>query len=313
MNQQRRVACRDVSDSGAALVEAIAQLAAEASIEINVHEIRDLRAGRAFLGSGRKVYVSHPPRQTWQDTEAACRAVRDAGFDPVPHVPVRLLADAETLDRLLAALAADAQVREVLLIAGDHPEPVGPFLTVSDVLRTGALRSHGLTRVSVAGHPEGHPKLTLDEIRRWERRKVALAVEAGLEVTVVTQFFFDHSPFLDWVRDLRLQGVRARIVAGLAGPAGLATLFRFALRCGAGPSIRALGARPKSMSKLISDHGPEQLIRALAQARGAGEADFSGIHLFSFGGYLRTCDWLRQVADGRFSLNERGGFDVQSG
>ena len=310
MSQQPRMARAEVL--GSALEEAIAQLAREASIEINVHEIRDLKASRALLAPGKRVYVSHPPRQTWQETEMGCRAVRDAGFDPVPHVPVRLLADAEMLHRLLAALVANSQVREVLLIAGDHSEPLGPFISVSEVLRTGALIEHGLTRVSVAGHPEGHPKVALDEIRRWERKKVALATAAGLEVTVVTQFFFECAPFLNWVKELRLQGVGARIAGGLAGPAGLATLFRFALRCGAGPSIRALGARPTSMMKLIGDHGPEQIVRELAQASSAGECDFTGIHLFSFGGYLRTCDWLHRVGDGGFSLNERGGFDLQS-
>jgi methylenetetrahydrofolate reductase (NADPH) len=306
--QSAKTASAEVSD--AELVEAIARLGKEASIEIGVHDTRDLAASRSLLPAGKKVYVSHPPRQTWGQTQAACRAVREAGFDAVPHVPVRLLPDAETLDRLLARLVADSHVQEVLLIAGDHPEPVGPYMSVSDVLRTGALERHGLTRVSLAGHPEGHPQVMRDEIRRWERKKVALATAGGLDVTVVTQFFFEDAPFLDWVADLRLQGVQARLVAGLAGPTGLATLFRFALRCGAGPSIRALGARPTSMMKLIGDHGPEQVVRGLAQAKSAGESDFGGLHLFSFGGYLRTCTWLRRVADGDFQLNGRGGFDV---
>jgi methylenetetrahydrofolate reductase (NADPH) len=295
----------------AAQAQQIAQLARQASIEINVHDIRDLAASRALLPAGKKVYVSHPPRQTWEDTRAACCAVRDAGFDPVPHMPVRLLPDAETLDRLLGTLVTEAGVQEVLLIAGDHLEPVGPYRSVSEALRTGVLERHGLTRVSLAGHPEGHPQVMRDEIRRWERTKVALATTAGLDVTLVTQFSFEAAPFLDWVADLRLQGVRARMVAGLAGPTGLATLFRFALRCGAGPSIRALGARPTSMMKLIGDHGPEQIVRGLAQAKSAGESDFNGFHLFSFGGFLRTCSWLRRVADGQFRFNERDGFDVQ--
>ena len=61
---------------------------------------------------------------------------------------------------------------------------------------------------------------------------------------------------------------------------------------------------------LIGEHGPEHVVRGLAQARGSGEADFSGIHLFCFGGYLRTCEWLHRVANGRFRLNGHGGFDV---
>ena len=71
-----------------------------------------------------------------------------------------------------------------------------------------------------------------------------LAAEAGLEATFLTQFFFEAQPFLEWVAASRAAGTRARLVGGLAGPAGIATLFKFAIRCGVGPSIRALGARP---------------------------------------------------------------------
>jgi methylenetetrahydrofolate reductase (NADPH) len=112
------------------------------------------------------------------------------------------------------------------------------------------------------------------------------------------------------VGELRSQGVRARIVGGLAGPAGLATLFRFAMRCGAGPSVRALGARPTSLMKLIGDRGPEDVVRGLAEARSSGESDFTGIHMFCFGGFLRTCEWLNNVANGRFKLNDKAGFTV---
>ena len=299
MNRQAGVAAAEQSDAW--VVQAIVQLAREASIEINVEDVRHLEASRALLAPGTKVYVSHLPKQTWQQTEAACRAVRASGFLPVPHLPVRLIADEDTLDRTLANLVGRAQVEEVLLIAGDYAEAAGPYSAVADLLATAALEKHGLKRVSLAGHPEGHPKVALDELRRAEREKVMLATQAGLDVTLVTQFFFEHTPFLHWVDELRAQGIRARIVAGLAGPAGLPTLVKFAIRCGVGPSVRALTARPSSFMHLIGDHGPEHVVRGLAQARSSGEADFSGIHLFSFGGFLRTCEWLHRVAHGRFT------------
>jgi methylenetetrahydrofolate reductase (NADPH) len=179
-----------------------------------------------------------------------------------------------------------------------------------DVLQGGLLREHGLRRVSLAGHPEGHPSVPLETIRRAEREKTLLAAQSGLEVTLLTQFFLEHAPFLDWVRELRANGVQARIVGGLAGPAGAATLFKYAMRCGVGPSIRALGARPTSLVKLMGDHGPEKVLRGLADARVAGTADFNGIHLFCFGGYLRTCQWLHRVANGQFTLNDSGGFSI---
>lgn len=286
--------------------EAITQLARECSIEMNVQDVRDLEASRGLLPSGKKVYVSHLPKQTWHQTLDACRAVGEAGFDPVPHIPVRLLDDEHTLDNFLANAVRSAGVHEVLLIAGDYPHPSGPYATVADVLRTGKLGEHGLKRVSLAGHPEGHPKVSLTEIRRAERDKAQLALSLGLDTTLLTQFFFEAHPFLEWASQLRSEVAGVRLVGGLSGPASIATLFRYAVRCGVGPSIRALGARPSSLVKLIGEHGPEHVMRDLAGARVAHPSLFNGVHFFCFGGFVRTCEWLRRVADGRIELNEKG-------
>jgi methylenetetrahydrofolate reductase (NADPH) len=303
---------RDLDDAGASidnLSRSIAQLARDASIEINVQDLKDLEASRRWLPRGKKVYVSCLPKQTWQETEEACRILVQAGFDAIPHVPVRLLPDESTLDRLLANLTRDGQVREILLIAGDYPEAAGPYRCVADVLQSGLLNQHGVQRVSVGGHPEGHPKVALDEIRRAEREKALIVAQLGLELTFVTQFFFEATPFLNWVGELRAAGARAAFVAGLAGPARITTLLKYAARCGVGPSIRALGTHSASLVKIMGDHGPQRVIRALVEDRNSGAPDFNGLHLFCFGGYLRTCEWLHRVANGRFKLNDSGGFE----
>jgi methylenetetrahydrofolate reductase (NADPH) len=275
---------------------AITQLARECSIEMNVQDVRELEASRALLPAGKKVYVSHLPKQTWRQTLDACGAVSQAGFDPIPHIPVRLLDNERVLDSFLAEAVRDAGVHEVLLIAGDYPHPNGPYASVVDVLRTGKLGEHGLSRVSLAGHPEGHPKVALTEIRRAEREKAQLALSLGLETTLLTQFFFEAHPFLDWAKELRSEVAGVRLVGGLSGPASIATLFRYAVRCGVGPSIRALGARPTSLVKLIGEHGPEHVMRDLASARVTQPDLFDGVHFFCFGGFLRTCEWLQRVA-----------------
>ena len=289
---------------------AIAQLAHEASIEINVHDIGHLEESRRLLPAGKAVFVSYLPKQQWSESEEACRAVRAAGFRPVPHVPVRLLPDAATADRVIGGFVRAAQVDEVLLISGDYPQAVGPYTEVLQVLNSGVLQRHGLKRVSVAGHPEGHPKVPLADIRRAERDKARMAQQAGLELTLLTQFFFEQGPFLDWVRELRSAGVRARVVGGLAGPTKLSTLIKFAIRCGAGASMRVLTARPGAITKLLGDHGPEGVLSALAQARCEETSDFAGVHLFCFGGFVRTCRWLQAIADGRFKLDDADGFKV---
>jgi methylenetetrahydrofolate reductase (NADPH) len=288
----------------------IARLTREASVEITVHDAESLEESRRLLPEGKALYVSHLPKQQWSETEAACRAVRAAGFRPVPHVPVRLLPDAAAIDRVLGGFVEAAQVDEVLLISGDYPRALGPYTEVLQVLNSGALQRHGLRRVSVAGHPEGHPRVRLADIRRAELNKAQAAQNAGLELTFLTQFFFEHSPFLDWVRELRSAGVKARVMGGLAGPTKLATLVKFAVRCGAGASMRVLTARPAAFTKLLGEHGPESVLDGLAQALCEEAGDFAGVHFFCFGGFIRTCQWLQAVADGRFRMDDAAGFRV---
>jgi len=273
-----------------------ARLARESTIELSCLESADIEAGRDFLPAGQKVYVSHLPRQTWERTAGTCARAAAAGFDPVPHVPVRLIKSEQQLDEVLSALR-DAGARELLLIAGDYAKAEGPYSQTLEVMRSGKLQRYGFTRLSVAGHPEGHPAVPADEIRRAQVAKAREGTAAGLQVTLVTQFFFEAAPFIDWARDLRLAGVDARIVAGLPGTAKITRLLALARHCGVGPSIRALSSRSKSMFNLLADRSPDFLLDELA-TEWQRQADlFDGIHLYSFGGFLRTAAWLRQQAE----------------
>lgn len=274
----------------------VALFARRASIEINVHELEDLAAGAALLPAGAKIYVSHLPKQAWADTIAACAAVRDAGFEPVPHVPVRLLSDRAAVDRLFATLLAEAHIAEVLLISGDHAQSRGAYSAVLELLQTGVVQAHGLKRISFAGHPEGHPAVSLHDIRKAEADKALWAQTAGVAASFVTQFCFESEPFVSWANDAKSRGMQARLVAGVAGPASIAKLVRFAMQCGVGRSIRALSARPGVMSRLMEEQGPERLLNELVHA----QAPLDGIHLFGFGGFLRTCRWLRRAVAGDF-------------
>ena len=178
-------------------------------------------------------------------------------------------------------------------------------------MRTGLLQRYGIRRVSVAGHPEGHPRVGNEDLRAAELDKSRLAEDAGLELTFVTQFGFDAAPIIQWVRELRSRGIRNAIHAGLAGPAKLSTLLQYALRCGVGPSIRAIGGgRAASFGRLLGERGPEALVGELARARVVG-LPIEGIHLFSFGGLARTCRWIRAVEEGRFTLDEAHGFMLE--
>jgi methylenetetrahydrofolate reductase (NADPH) len=298
-NEARRFS---VLNSDESLREVLMRLAHEASIELNVQDIPHLVASRAFLGSDTRIYVSHLPKQSFEQTLEACSAVRAVGFEPIPHVPVRLLESQEELSQLIDEAAARS-VKELLLISGDYPHALGPYSAVADVLKAMDLRARGIERISIGGHPEGHAKVGLSDIRQAELDKARIANGQGLKTTFVTQFFFESKPFLEWAGTLRRNGANAAIRAGLAGPAKLSTLLRFAVRCGVGPSIRALGTRPGAFAKLLGEHGPENLLAELADSAIQRPEAFQGLHMFCFGGYLRTCRWLHAVASGHFKLN----------
>jgi methylenetetrahydrofolate reductase (NADPH) len=284
------------------------RLADEASLEMSVHDIRELEASQELLAPSTRMYVSHLPGQAWEATVAACTAAKRAGCLPIPHVPVRCIKDRLSFERFLAECVRIANVAEVLLIAGDYSSSVGPFDTTMSVLESGLLEKHGIRRLSVAGHPEGHPKASDVELRSAEREKISFAYDRGMPLTFLTQFFFDAAPFIEWRRQLQIDDSRVRVVAGLAGPAKLSTLFRFAVKCGVGASIRALGARPATFSQLLGERGPESIVLELARNN---SEQASGIHLFSFGGLMRTCAWLAAVRAGRFKLDDNVGLLVR--
>lgn len=291
---------------------AIVHLFRSSSIEMSVHDVPKLPECRALLPAGLQLYISHLPGQGWQRTIDVAAQVRAHGFEPVPHLPVRKLASKEELQQVLEGLSGVASVKQVLLIAGDVKEPQGPFTATIEVMNTGLLRRYGINSLSIAGHPEGHPAVAENEVRAAEAAKAQLAQQLGIEITFVTQFLFESAPIIDWCQQLRVRGVPGMITIGLAGPAKLTTLLNYAMRCGVGPSIRAIGTRGSALTRLIGERGPERIVRDLARAYLSGELVIDGLHLYSFGGLVRTCRWFRAVADGRFDLDDDGGFSLTS-
>jgi len=174
LGRLERMLAMEQSQAAAERVEVIAQLAREASIEFNVQDLKHLKASRSLLPPGKRVYVSHLPKQRWDESLEACASVKAAGFDPIPHIPVRLIDSEATLDWILER-AVKAGVAEVLFIAGDYDRVAGPYPEVASVLRSGRLKQHGVKRLSLAGHPEGHPMVALEEIRRAQLEKAALS------------------------------------------------------------------------------------------------------------------------------------------
>src|SRR5262249_58123210 len=82
----------------------------------------------------------------------------------------------------------------------------------------------------------------------------------------------------------------------LAGPTNLATLLRYAQRCGVRASAQGLARQAGLLRQLFAMSAPDALVRALAQARAQLHLAEIAPHFFSFGGLLRTARWAEAVA-----------------
>jgi len=163
-------------------------------------------------------------------------------------------------------------------------------------MQTSALQKAGIVRIAVAGFPEGNPNIPSPALEEALAAKVAFARAAGLQLSIVTQFCFEAEPILTWLRQIRAREIDVPVRVGLAGPAGLLTLARYAARCGIGNSLRVLTENP-SFAKLLMEKGPEVIIRGMATSTDSTSPlslppGVSGLHFYVFGGLHKTLDWI---------------------
>jgi methylenetetrahydrofolate reductase (NADPH) len=269
-----------------------AELIGASSIEISPREALTEKGLNELLAPGTTVFVNHPASVTHHDIVAACARLRRAGLIPVPSVAARRLASFTQARDFLQRAAAEAEVRNVLIIGGDPDRPVGPFRDSLDLLTTGLVEQSGINGIVLAGYPEGHPRIDARALADALGAKIALASERGLAVSVISQFAFDANPIRRWIISLRAQGIVCPVRIGVAGPASIATLAKFAVRCGIGASLHALGRGHAAFARILVEAGPDELIDALV-AEEDPDAPIDDLHLFSFGGLRRTAEWIR--------------------
>jgi hypothetical protein len=80
-------------------------------------------------------------------------------------------------------------------------------------------------------------------------------------MALATQFCFDAAPVIAWVDRLQAEGIALPVHIGIAGPAKLQTLIKFAIACGVGPSLKVLQKRAMDVSKLLLPYEPDSILR----------------------------------------------------
>jgi len=297
----------------AASIQQIQQAARDWSIEVTPTGATKIESFRDCLAPGTTVNVTFLPGSDPQDTIAVAQRLHNDGMKPVPHLAARSLRDANQLDELLSAYAKDCGVSEVLCIGGGVEKPVGQFSSTMELLATGLIQKHGIRSIGVAGHPEGSPDISDDEIAEALGAKNDLAKSEGLDLYIETQFCFEADIVLAWEKAAREAGNALPIRIGIPGPATIKTLFRFAQISGIGPSMRFIAKQAKNVAKLMTVQSPHLLLDGLAEGM-ANDPDclIKHFHFYPFGGFAKTAAYAQAIADGNISALPKGGFEINA-
>ena len=277
------------------LTSRIAELVAAGSLEISPRELHQLGAVAALLPKDTCVYIPSLPGLPLARTLEMVAALRAAGLDPVPHVSARRVLDKEELTRFLQQCVSAHGVHRVLVIGGDEPKAKGPFNDSLDVLRSGVLADAGIREIGVSGYPEGHPRIPAPVLKSAFEEKLRLAGEQKLGLYVVTQFSFAPKRIVEFCAQLARSAPAIGVYVGIAGPSDPAALLRYAQRCGVSTSLRALRNLGTGIARLVVHTDPHEQVAALGgYLRGRNTGNVVGVHLYSFGGAVRTASWMRE-------------------
>ena len=112
---------------------------------------------------------------------------------------------------------------------------------------------------------------------------------------MVTQFCFAPARVVEYCAALARSAPSVSIYVGVAGPTDPAALLRYAQRCGVSVSLRALRNLGTGIAQLVTHTDPHEQVLALARySRSRAPSNVIGVHLYSFGGAVRTATWMRE-------------------
>ncbi|POF30900.1 methylenetetrahydrofolate reductase [Roseibium marinum] len=281
---------------------AVGDMVSGYSIEVLPRTAAKIDDFKALLPEGTRVYVANVEGTDFDDMILTARRLRGDGFAVMPHMPARLIDDARELETMLSRYRDEADVSEALLVGGGRSQPFGAYDNTMQMLDTGLYDKYGFKRLHVAGHPEGNPDIDgdgsfrrVDAALQW---KQAFCDRTDAEMAIVTQFVFDADPVVRWAQRLKGMGVTLPIHVGVAGPAKLQTLIKFAMTCGVGPSIKVLKRRAMDLGKLLLPYEPTDVLTDLCRkVANTPDSPIAQVHFFPLGGIKSCAEWAgRQEA-----------------
>lgn len=267
------------------------------SIEVTPKTAAKISEFPKLLPPGTRVYIAHIAGTSILDMVATAKRLRQDGFAVMPHFPARSIPEFTTLERWIELYRNEADVTEALLLGGGETRPVGAIESSVQLLESGLFDRYGFKRLHVAGHPEGSRDIdpdgttrNVDTALKWKSDFASLT---ACDMAIVTQFGFEPKVITTWAERIAQAGITLPIHVGIAGPAKLQTLIKFAISCGVGPSLKVLQKRALDVTRLLMPYEPTDMVDALtAYVEDNPTSLISQLHLFPLGGIEPAARWV---------------------
>ena len=255
-----------------------------------------------ILPKGTRVYIAHIEGTPIDEMVKTAQKIHDAGFKSMPHFPARLIKNKSVLEDWVTRYKNEANVEEALLIAGGSNKPIGDFDSSIQLIETGVFDANCYKRLHVAGHPEGNKdidtgglNLNVNKALSWKNE---FAKRTDAQMALTTQFCFESSVVVDWVNEIEAMGIDIPVHIGIAGPAKLQTLLKYAIECGVGASMKVLQKRARDITKLLLPYNPNQILEELSEIKSNNpNFNIEQVHFFPLGGVKRVTDWANEVSE----------------
>ena len=281
------------------LTKNISKLIKNFSIEVMPRTLGKLENIENLWPKKTRVYIAHLEGTTIEDMLVTAKKIKSASFIPMPHFPARIIKDNKVLEDWINRYS-EIGVKEALLLAGGVDRPLGNLSNSMELLSTGLFEKYGFERLHVAGHPEGNKDIDPNgsdiNVMNALKWKQDYSKDTNAKISIATQFLFESKPVIDWANKILSNGITLPINVGIAGPAKLQTMIKFAIACGVGPSLRVLERRAKDITKLLFPFEPTNILTELADYKESNpNTNIEGIHFFPLGGIEKSSDFIKNI------------------
>jgi len=230
-----------------------------------------LKTDLSTLPNIKDVYITLLPGSSYKEVANKAKELIKLERNAVPHFPARSIKNKDELKDYVK-MCKDFGVKQVLVIGGGA-QPIGDFHCSLQLFETGLFED---LKIGIAGHPDGSPDISDSELEK------AMIDKKPYADYIVTQWLMETSPIIDFISKQTLP-----VHVGIAGPAKITSLLKFASIVGAKNSLSFLKSNAGKAVDLFKPRKPDDMIEKIKEVS-------QNFHIYTFGGLNETNKWLSE-------------------